>query len=173
MFQALKRRVGDMATIRALCLAAEAHAHKDSQREPGAEHFLLAAFDLPDGTARRALQRVGAAPEQFEAAIAEQYSNALSAIGLTIDLDLEPEAPGPAGGAYQAAPSGAEIMQKLAAHRPVGGPPLVGADVVAVVATLPRGVSARALRAMDVDLEALRLAAIEESGAACSGSKPN
>ena len=173
MFRALQRRVGDMATIRALCLAAEAHAHKDGQREPGAEHFLLAAFDLPDGTARRALERVGVAPEQFKAAIAVQYANALSAIGLTADIDAEPEAPGPAAGVYQAGPSGAEIMQKLAAQRPFGGPPLVGADVVAVVATLRRGVSAQALRTMDVDLEALRLAAIKESGAARSGSKPN
>lgn len=157
MFQRLKQRVSDMGVIRSLCLHAEAHARKDGQREPGAEHFLLAAFNLPDGTARRAFERVGGVPESLQAAIVAQHADALSEIGLELETDLKPGTPGPAYGLFRAAPSGREIMQRLAATRRLGNPtPLVGAHVVAAVAALPRGVAARALRTMSIDREALR-----------------
>ena len=170
MFQGLKRRVSDMGVIRALCLDAEAYARKDGQHEPGAEHFVLAAFDLPDGSARRAFQRAGGAHEQFEAALAAQHAGALRAIGVTVDVDLEPAIAEPAEGIYEAAASGRELMQTLAARGQSGDrSPLVGAHVVAAVAAMPRGVVARTLRAMNVDREMLRLAAIEESGVAGAG----
>ena len=54
MPQILKRRIGEMRTIKTLCTDAERHAHADGAREPGLEHFLLAALDLPDGTLERA-----------------------------------------------------------------------------------------------------------------------
>lgn len=166
MFQGLKRRIGDMAVIRQLCLEAEAYARKDGLREPGAEHFLLAALDLPDGTARRAFERVGGNHESLEATIAAQHHSALDAFGLTPNIDLEPSTPGPADGLYHAAPSGQQVMQELAAHRPAGSRGLVGADVVAVVAGFRRGVAARTLGAMGIQRDALRQAALQESGAA-------
>ena len=165
MFQRLRRRISDMAVIRTLCLEAEAHARKDGQREPGAEHFLLAALDLPDGTARRAFERIGGAHQNLGATIAAQQASALSTVGVFPIIDLEALTPELADGPYQAAPSGQEIMQNLAAGRVAYSPPLVGADVVAVVAALPRGVAARALGAMSVNRDALRQAAIDESSA--------
>tara|TARA_R110000850_G_scaffold29276_1_gene80894 strand:- start:2115 stop:2342 length:228 start_codon:yes stop_codon:yes gene_type:complete len=50
MFQALKTKFKNVTTLKFLCERAEIHALQDQQREPGAEHFLLAALDLPDGT---------------------------------------------------------------------------------------------------------------------------
>lgn len=167
MFQRLKRRIGDMRVIRSLCLHAEAHARRDGLREPGAEHFLLASLDLPDGTARRAFERVGGTHDSLAAAIVAEHARALGEIGLDMQADLEPEALGPAHGLYRATPPGREVMRQLAATRRIGDPtPLVGAHVVAAVAALPRGVAARALRTMRIDHEALRRAAIYESGVA-------
>lgn len=61
-------------------------------------------------------------------------------------------------GAFNASVSGQEVMQALAAGRGQHGP-LLGAHVVAIVAGMPHGVAARAMRVMDVDLGALRSAA--------------
>jgi ClpA/ClpB-like protein len=49
---------------------------------PGAEHLLLAALELPDGTARRAFERVGADPNALRQAIEEQHAEALCAVGI-------------------------------------------------------------------------------------------
>lgn len=62
MFGRIRSKLNDMNTIKLLCEGAEAHALQDQQREPGAEHFLLAALDLPDGTARLAFEKAGAQP---------------------------------------------------------------------------------------------------------------
>jgi Clp amino terminal domain, pathogenicity island component len=56
MFARIKARLSSMSTLKSLCLRAEQHALRDQQRQPGAEHFLLAALDLPDGTARQAFE---------------------------------------------------------------------------------------------------------------------
>ena len=84
-FNLIKRiiyRFKDMATIKSLCLKAEEYAHKNGEEIPGAEHFLLSAFDLPDGTARRVFQRAGANPDDFEKAVKQQYNEALDSVGI-------------------------------------------------------------------------------------------
>ncbi|MEI2299409.1 Clp protease N-terminal domain-containing protein [Ensifer sp. MJa1] len=153
-----------MSTIKLLCERAEAHALQDQQREPGAEHFLLAALDLPDGTARLAFERVGVKPDALRAAIERQYDNALRSIGLNADMPADTPMSANAG-VYQAAPSGQEIMQELAAARRDHSP-LLGAHVVGIVAGMSHGVAARALRASGVDAVALKSAAdaIAETG---------
>jgi hypothetical protein len=158
-----KQRLKDVGTIKTLCQAAEAHALREGQDEPGAEHFLLAALDLPDGTARRAFQRVGADPAALEPAIARQYAEPLRALGID-EIPAEPAPLKSGKGLYRAAASGQEVLQALAANRASGG--LIGAHVAAVVAAMPHGVAARALRAMGVDLAALRTAAQDEARAA-------
>ena len=170
MLGLVKRRIADMGTVKALCLGAESEARRDGQREPGAEHFLLAALDLPDGTARRAFMRAGADPAGLRDAIAGQYADALAALGLGgLGLGglagapaLPPAPPHP----YEAAASGKEVMQALAAGRGLAEPTrLTGAHVVAIVAAMPHGVAARALRTLGVDAETLRRAALEEAAA--------
>lgn len=161
MFGGIKTKLHDMSTIGKLCEIAELHALQDGQKRPGAEHFLLAALDLEDGTARLAFERVGANPEGVKRAIAHQYAAALHAMGFTgptpdRDDDVAPRRSEP--GMYHAAASGQEVMQALASSRQRHAP-LLGAHVVAIVAAMPHGVGARALRAMGVDAEALRAAA--------------
>ena len=89
MLEGLRSKLDDMRTIRLLCEGAEAHALQDRQREPGAEHFLLAALDLPDGTARLAFERAGAEPGALKAAVERQYGDALRALGLTPETPAE------------------------------------------------------------------------------------
>lgn len=164
MFQDLKSKLDDMGAIRRLCERAEAHALHDQQRQPGAEHFLLAALDLPDGTARRAFEQAAAEPEALKVAIDQQYADALRVIGLTAERPTG--APLSANtGPYQAAASGQAVMQALAATRKSHSP-LLGAHVVAIVADMSEGVAARALRALGVDLAHLKSAAdtIAEAG---------
>ena len=154
MFNGIKTKLNDMSTIKLLCERAEVHALHDQQREPGGEHFLLAALDLPDGTARLALERAGVEPDALKAAIERQYDDALHAIGLTVDVPHEtPISANP--GAYQAAPSGQAIMQALAATRKDHAP-LLGAHVVSIVAGMSQGVAPRALRALGVDSAVLK-----------------
>jgi ATP-dependent Clp protease ATP-binding subunit ClpA len=168
MFERLRQRVRDMGTIKVLCEAAERHALAAGQREAGAEHFLLAALELPDGSARRAFERAGADAARLGAAIEAQYRDALTGIG----VDPEPleaavgaaEPLAPAAGFYRAAPSGQAVMQRLAGLRAQGSDaPLLGCHVVAVVAGMPQGVAPRALRAMGVEPQALARAAGDEA----------
>jgi ATP-dependent Clp protease ATP-binding subunit ClpA len=168
VFSRIKQRLDDMGTIKALCERAEQHALQDQQQEPGIEHFLLSALDLPDGTARRAFERVGANPSDLPQAIARQYGEALRAVGLDPEVaerltrNLKPLPR--KRGLYGATPSGKEVMQKLAADRKHHRP-LLGAHVVAAVAQVPEGVAARALRAMGIKLDALKSAAEAETDA--------
>ena len=116
---------------------------------------MLAAIDLPDGSARRALESVGVAPAAVRDAIEQQYRDALRSVGLDATLPQAPALAPPAPGLYRAQPSGQEVMQKLARSRKSQGGPLLGAHVVAAVATMPHGVAARTLRAMGIDADQL------------------
>jgi hypothetical protein len=165
MFQGIRQRLGDMKTIQHLCQGAETHALADQQRAPAAEHFLLSAFELEDGTARRAFAQLGIDPAQLPRALAQQYADALRHAGLDPQAAAALEAPAalaPAQGLYQAAPSGADLMQTLARQRSGQPGPLLGAHVVALVAELRHGVVPRTLALLGVDAAALRAAARAE-----------
>jgi hypothetical protein len=47
MFKRLTQNLRDMGTIKTLCEAAERIARANHQERPGAEHFVLAALELP------------------------------------------------------------------------------------------------------------------------------
>ena len=164
MFDAIKTRIRDMATLKSLCERAEQHALCDGQREPGAEHFVLAALDLPDGTARLAFERLGADPDAFKSAIARQYDEALVSIGLEAPPRGSDTGAAPARAAiYDAAPSGQDLLKELAAGRKAHRP-LLGAHVIAVAADAAHGVTPRALRVMAVDAAQLKAAAEHVTG---------
>ncbi len=159
MFQLIKSRLADMKTIEILCRQAEKHALDDQQNTPGAEHFLLSAFDLPDGTARQVFDSLGADPAAIKPAIRKQYTDAIRALGLYPDGILadaiEDDAIAEKRHIYDAAASGQEVMQTLAANRQKHAP-LLGAHVLSAVASMQHGVAARTLRTIGVDLDLLK-----------------
>lgn len=162
MLDRIKKHFQGMSTIKALCEQAEKYALQDDQRKPGAEHFVLSAIDLPDGTAKLAFARIGVDASSFKDAVQSQYKDALRSVGLEPHAFNEAASRtgscGPQRGVYSAAASGKEVMQALAAARESHAP-LLGAHVVSVVADMEYGVSARALHVMGVDRAALKRAA--------------
>lgn len=162
LFQRIRDHFQSMRTLQRLCTGAEDHARAQGQPAPGAEHFLLAALDLPDGSARRAFERVGADPAAVPAAIEQQYRDALQGLGLGAPLPEPAATTAPRPALYQAQASGQALVQALARLRKGAPGPLRGAHVVALVAEMPMGVVARTLRALQVDAAQLAAAARAE-----------
>lgn len=160
MLQRIRQRLADMRTIKILCEAAERHANAGGEREPGPEHFLLAAFDLPDGLAPSTFARLGVDPAGLRAAIAASHGAALAGIGadptvLTDDAPLAPSA-----GPYRAKGSMQAVMQQLAAWpRASAQEPLTGAHVLAVLAGARQGTAVRTLRVLGLEGEQVAAAA--------------
>jgi ATP-dependent Clp protease ATP-binding subunit ClpA len=164
----LLKPVRDIRTIKTLLTRAEAQAHEAGDAMPGAEHLLLSALALPDGTARRALERVGADPDGLRPAIAAQHAQALLAIGIEPPDDDVLGLPAGSGGAAARGVFRATASAQAAFRAAVDlakadkGSPLLGAHVVAAVARMEHGTSTRALRAMGIDRHALAIAAQQE-----------
>ena len=76
--------VREIRTIDRLLTGAEAQARRLGDDLPGAEHLLLSALELPDGTARATFARVGADADRLAEAIADRHAAALRAVGITV-----------------------------------------------------------------------------------------
>ncbi|CAN7424890.1 Clp protease N-terminal domain-containing protein [Pseudoduganella sp. LjRoot289] len=163
MFAKLKQRLQDMRTIKNLCEGAESQARQAGQRQPGAEHYVLSALELADGSARRVFQRLGADPDAYRAALASQHVNALGKLG--IDASGVPPAT-PVDGApaaiFDSQPSGQALMQALPEMTRRLPAPLCGAHVLLAAAAMQHSQAARALRTMKLEPQALAQAAQEE-----------
>jgi len=167
MFKRLKLRLRDMSTIKKLCIGAERHAHADGEELPGAEHFLLSALDLPDGSAQRVFKRLGAEPGKLRQAIRQQYSDALNDMGInpaSLDADLSDSEPIVKKRVlFDSTPSGQAVMQNLVTQRKQDKTtPLLAAHIVSAVASLKHGVVPRSLRAMGIEPETMHKAVEDE-----------
>jgi len=160
MLQRIRQRLADMRTIKTLCEAAERHALAGGEREPGPEHFMLAALDLPDGLARQVFARLGVDPAGVQAAIGASHGAALAGVGADAGL-LEDDAPlPPSAGPYRAKGSMQGVMRQLAAWpRASAAESLTGAHVLAVIAGARQGTAARTLRVLGLDGERVTAAA--------------
>lgn len=163
MFNKIKQRMRDVSTINALCLGAEKFANEQGQKEPGAEHFVLAALELPDGTARKAFERIHVDPDAFQAAITQQYQDALRNVGIHSALSNETVPIPSSTKIYKAQPSAQSLMQELVRQRKDDSEvPLLGAHIIMAATNARYSVAARALRAMDIDVKKLTEAATAE-----------
>ena len=161
----------DMRTIRQLLERAEAVAREMGDERPGAEHLLLASFDLPDGTTARILGRHDVDAAALRRAIEGQHVDALVVAGWDpagaerlADATALPDEP-PLG-AYRSAPSAQEAFQAAGELARSSRERLTGAHVVAAVAAMEHGVAARTLDRLGIDRVALAAVANEERSAA-------
>lgn len=172
MLSKLRQKFRDVKTIKSLFESAEQHANASGQREPGSEHFVMAAFDLPDGTAQNAFRRLNADPNHFATAVAEQYSSALHDIGISLPQGnslVSDSAPIPAGkGPFKAKPSVKMLIETLWELKKADPAPLMGAHVILAAISAQFGVTPRTLQSMGVDPASLAAAAKAEIAASHS-----
>jgi ATP-dependent Clp protease ATP-binding subunit ClpA len=160
MFSKIRQRFRDMKTIAALCTAAEQYANTSGQREPAAEHFVLAALELPDATARHAFARAGVDPAGFRDTIEQQYRDALQIAGIEPGASFNSASPvQTSNGMYQAKASAQALMQMMAEIQRESSEPLLGAHVLVAAAKPTYGTVSRALRSMGVEAAAIAGAA--------------
>lgn len=169
MFETLRQRVRDIGTLETLFKSAERHANAEGQTEPGAEHLVMAALEMHDGTARRALERFRLGPVEFRDAVARQYAEALRSVGIETSpvAPIYGSSPVPtAKGVYKAQPSAQDLVYNLTSVKPFSSSaPLLGADVLVAATAGRHTVAVRALRALGLDPEALAEAARAEVAA--------
>lgn len=153
------RAMRDIGTMRTLMESAERLAQAAGDDLPGPEHLLLAAFDLPDGTAEVALAEVGVDRAALQHAVREVHEAALTSLGIDAG-PVESAPPPPRSKVMRSTGSAQEAFAgalELARSRPRS--PLTGAHVVAAVATLQEGTAARALDRLNVSRDDLVAAA--------------
>lgn len=170
-----KAALGDMRTIKRLLTDAERIAREHGVEEPGAEHLLLAAIELPDGTATRALAAVGVDDETVRLALRSGEVDALVTAGVPRDRAEALAIPTPLGSGgkpilYGAGPSAREAFQDAGARARAAGQRLTGAHVVAAVAALHRGAVAAALGRLGIEGTALEAAAMRVTRDPTSGA---
>jgi ATP-dependent Clp protease ATP-binding subunit ClpA len=154
----LRSRIRDVTTITALLTSAEAHAKAADAELPAAEHLVLAALELPDGSAAQSLRALGADPTDLAAAVQQVHA---AALGMT-----EPMEPAtlthsaPARGAYRCTASAQQVFQRAGelARSSSGG--LSSGHVLAAACELRRGTFPLALERLGVDREQLGAASL-------------
>jgi ATP-dependent Clp protease ATP-binding subunit ClpA len=165
----LRQKFRDVKTIKSLFKKAEQHANASGQREPGSEHFVMAALELPDGTAQNAFRRLNADPNQFRAAVAQQYNNALHDVGIEFSQGDSPVNETVSvlacNGVYKAKSSVKTLIETLWELKKADSAPLLGAHVVLAAISAQFGVTPRTLQAMGVDPASLAAAAKAEIAA--------
>jgi ATP-dependent Clp protease ATP-binding subunit ClpA len=157
----------DMHTIKRLLTDAERIARELGEEEPGAEHLLLSAIGLPDGSAARALGRLDVDAERLRRALREEQADALVTAGVpreTAEAAAEP-VPLRSGRSpllYAAGPSAREVFAEAGRMARASRQRLAGAHVVAAAARLERGTLPRVFDRLGVDRARLADAARAE-----------
>jgi hypothetical protein len=156
-----------MRTIAALLTGAERIARELGEAEPGAEHLLLSALELPDGSGARAAAAAGIDAAGLRAALVDEQAAALAAVGVPREQAEALAVPQPIGEAgrpilYAAAPAARELFRAAGDRARAERRRLVGAHVVAAACDLERGTLARALDRIGVDRALLRRTAARE-----------
>ncbi|QYB06587.1 Clp protease N-terminal domain-containing protein [Rhodococcus sp. USK10] len=138
----------DMRTMKILFSETEAEADRLGDREPGVEHLLLASFALPDGTTSRVFERLGSSRDALREAIIHVHGEALAAAGMTDTGAATSALSRPRTGPLRLTEPAQGAFRNAVALAKSERRPIVGADVVAAVATITHGTAARALESL-------------------------
>lgn len=161
LFNRIRTRIQDIQTLKQLCERAENQAHACGDPLPGAEHFLLAAIDLPDGTAESLFQSFEITQQDIKNAIEKQYSDSLQGIGYIPTVPSTPSSSEyhyPKPTLFESQPSAQQMMQNLSAFKrhSSSSSPLVSIDVVQILLEQQHGVVSRTLKQLNIDPGKLR-----------------
>ena len=151
--------------MNALFPTAEHEALAMGESEPGAEHLVLAALELPDGSAARAFRRVGADPLSFREAVVGQHEQALRSVGIAAPDELLSDSirhPDKRKGVFQSKGSTQQVFQRVVDLVREEKSQLHGAYIVMVAAEMGAGTVVRSLEYMGVDPDVLAHAARQE-----------
>ena len=131
---------------------------RNGRAEPGEEHFILAAIDLPDGTARKAFEALGLTATDIENGIKQQYVEALQRLGIERpEIKSDDVKAAQKRILYQAKPSVQQLMQYLInARKTDKDTPLLGGSVLEALIRKEHGVAARTFQVLGVDKQKLR-----------------
>ena len=157
----LKSRKNDVQTLSNLMESSIDHAAAAGSTIAGAHHLALAAFEMEDTTAADALAALGKTPEDFRSALSQLDDEALADLGITAP-ETEPEPVkrtrlGKTDATYEAALQATFELHGKAKDRP----DLTSAHVLAGVANVELGISARVFAAMNLERAAVIEACLE------------
>ena len=156
----------DVRFMQSLFPAAEAEAAAMGEKEPGAEHLILASLEFEEGSARRVFDRVGVDPDEFRTAVAAQHAAALRSIAIEEDREgIERHLPPPPerpNGVYRSAASAREVFPEVVNRVKHDKSRLSGAYILLAASRMEHGVTARALETMGIDRNDLAAAAEAE-----------
>lgn len=156
----LRQKIDDVRTMRVLFPLAEQLAQQDGRTEPGAEHLLLAALELPDDSARRALERVGLTPDDVRGAVEAQHAAALRPLGVRAGVDADDlPAPVPGRGAYRSTDPARRLFRSAGDLARAHGSGLRGAWFLVAATEVDHGTLARTIDRLGVDRVDLAAAA--------------
>jgi len=151
-------RKKDMESLAAVLARSLAIASREGSEHAGAQHLLLAALEMEEGSANRAFGRLGATRQGFVEAIAAQHAAALPGLPEPNSDSTTPTNPKP-DATYDAAVKATHDFHNAKEN----GGRFSGAYLTAGVASIQHGVAARALQAMDIDIDQLIGAALQEA----------
>lgn len=159
MLEKIRARRRDMQTLSGVISDSLERAQRAGDEYAGAHHLILAALDMDDGSAARVFADFGASRESFQETVAAQEGEALRSLGLPDGLaDAGALAIEPGTGKYGKSDATYEqaVKNVYEIHNGNGDlRPLISAYVLAGAAQVDRGVAARALKAMNIDLDRL------------------
>ncbi len=145
-----RRPIEDIRTMERLFTVAEAEAARSGETRPGAEYLVISALQLPEDSARRAFERVGADPDAFTTAV----------VGEKEDTPVSTDAPSSRPMRYGA--SGRALFQEVVNLVRAEKSQIYGAYIVLVAAQIDQGPIPRTLHLMNVDRQELASAARSE-----------
>lgn len=160
MFRELKNAAGTLKALKRLCDAAVEAAEREGLVEVGSEHFLLAAFALPDGTAQRSFEPFGIDAEALRAALEQSQAEALALAGFASGAMPRPDPITRSANALAlpASASGRAVLERLSEAGP-GSEVLCGAHVILAAIDARRGAVPRLLKHLGIAPDALGAAA--------------
>lgn len=147
----LTRGWRDMRSMKRLFAETEAEADRLGDREPGAEHLLLASFTLPDGTSRRVFEHLGSDRDALREAITRVHRDALAAAGIGDTTSVDTALRRPRSGPLHLSAPAREAFREATAVAKAGRRPFTGADIVRAVAGVEHGTAARALEILGLE----------------------